>query len=86
MLALVVYTNEIMLHCIYIYLYSVCLNQEHMIYYSCVLFLIYSIYCDLLADGSSEEDNLQEAIQQSLEYHREETQKKVYSNVYACEN
>ena len=34
-----------------------------------------SLYCDLLADGSDEEDNLQTAIQQRLEYHREETER-----------
>jgi hypothetical protein len=37
------------------------------------------LYCDLLSAGSDEENNVQEAIQQSLKYHHEETQRRFLS-------
>ena len=41
-----------------------------------VVFLLYIVASNLLSIGSDEESNVQEAIQQSLEYHREETQRR----------
>ena len=37
---------------------------------------LYSVYCELIGDDREDEDDLQEAIKQSLKYYREETQKR----------